>query len=499
VKKNITIAGGPNIMKLLVSSLAIIFVFVLATSGYGQQQGMSFDFYGGGARSEGMGQAFLGVSDDGTAGTWNPAGLYIHEKTLMVFSYGLLRPQGSYTYRINDPAESVFKHTGNYRALDFWNLVTPVRIKGHHFVGNISYNRNFDVYYKFGENLFGSWTGDRPNAIFEKQGGINSINIGFGTRIYERLSFGLMGNIYIGRVVTDEKRYFQRDIYLYYPGGYALYESSVRVIDSTSFTGFNGTLGLMYTTDKLKTGLVMRTPFNLRGETDSTFFLISTENGIPIEYFEYNDIFPGFGMFMSDTVYIDNKTSRIQIPLMIGLGLSYNVKENWLFAADAEYKKFSGGKVKNLVVLGFTTSGETIERFTDTLNNPNWSDVWQFRLGTEYLFNTSVGEVPVRAGFRNEAYPEGNISNYDIVYDNVISGSHDSSKVFYNFDYDQEQVTGFSLSLGTGIHWSQILLDFGYTFTALEQNIYRSDTEPRQKSVNEWNNHHINFTFTGYF
>jgi hypothetical protein len=37
---------------------------------------LSLDFNGGGARAKGMGNAFLGVSDDISAITWNPAGLY---------------------------------------------------------------------------------------------------------------------------------------------------------------------------------------------------------------------------------------------------------------------------------------------------------------------------------------------------------------------------------------------------------------------------------------
>ena len=38
-------------------------------------QTYSFDFKGDGARAAGMGNAFMAVSDDISAGSWNPAGL----------------------------------------------------------------------------------------------------------------------------------------------------------------------------------------------------------------------------------------------------------------------------------------------------------------------------------------------------------------------------------------------------------------------------------------
>ena len=59
-------------MKLSLFKVSILFALILATTANGQPQGLTFDYFGGGARSEGMGQAFLGVSDDGTAGSWNP-------------------------------------------------------------------------------------------------------------------------------------------------------------------------------------------------------------------------------------------------------------------------------------------------------------------------------------------------------------------------------------------------------------------------------------------
>ena len=45
------------------------------------------DFLGGGARARGMGGAFLGLSDDASAASWNPAGLVQLNKIQTSFSF----------------------------------------------------------------------------------------------------------------------------------------------------------------------------------------------------------------------------------------------------------------------------------------------------------------------------------------------------------------------------------------------------------------------------
>ena len=73
-------------MKMSLAKIVVLLLALLTTTAFAQYRGFSYDFFGGGARSEGMGQAFLAISDDASAGGWNPAGLHIHEKTLMQFS-----------------------------------------------------------------------------------------------------------------------------------------------------------------------------------------------------------------------------------------------------------------------------------------------------------------------------------------------------------------------------------------------------------------------------
>jgi long-subunit fatty acid transport protein len=467
-------------MKLSLSKIVVALALFLTTTAYAQEQGLIFNYFGGGARSEGMGQAFLAISNDATAGSWNPAGLYIHEKTLMAFSYGVFMPRGEYTYNLTPSLSENYPHDGSYGAIDYMSIISPMRIKEHHFVFSLSYTRNFDTYFEFADKLRLAPTDD-PNAVYSRQGGINSINLSLGTRIYKQLSFGLSGNVYYGNVATEEKRSFKYDTTLSYYGTYTYYMNT-QVLDSTSYSGFNLSLGLHYNAGKIKGGLVIKTPFNLKGSSDSSIYQITTLNGVVIKD-------------ATDTVYVDNMTSKLEMPFTVGLGGAYNIDENFLIAADLEYRNFSGKVVKSLDSVLLTASGDRVEFYRD--NDYNWGDVVQFRIGAEYLLKTNIGEIPIRAGFRNESFPYGNISDYRITYEGPKGSTiNDSSRVSYTFEYNTERVTGNSLSLGSGIHWAQIILDFAYTYTTYEQEIYHSDV---LQATNKWKNHHLNFTFTGYF
>ncbi|MFH2034878.1 MAG: hypothetical protein ABIJ45_00620 [Candidatus Zixiibacteriota bacterium] len=503
-------------MKLSLLKVSVIFLLILTTTAYGQiQQGLSFNFFGGGARSEGMGQAFLAISDDGTAASWNPAGLHFQEQTFMTIAYSSLAPKGKLGYAYyQDPLNpqdgdgtlKYFDHGGTVAGLNYLHIISPVRISGHHFVLDLGYTRNFDVYSFYADKLFKNPFDSlqQPNSFTEKTGYLSAINIGFGTRIYEGLSFGVTGNIYTGKVVTDERRQFSdtlNDSLQRVLGGEVEYYSHVQALDSSSFSGFNASIGFMYNSGPFRAGLVVRTPFTLDGESDNTYYYLSTENNLPIETNSYS----GMEIFRSDTVYINDQTFKMEMPFMLGFGLGYNLTDNLLLAADLEYRAFSGMNIELLENITIQSDGTANEIFKTVPSY--YADILQLRFGAEYLLDTKFGEIPIRAGIRSEAYPQGFISYYDIKYIDVedlagnvdsLNVDVDSTAVQYTYVYDESSILdGFSFSLGTGIHWSQIKMDIAYTYTYYDQYIFRQ--RGINPSENEWKNHHLNFTFTGYF
>ena len=93
--------------KITLFSISILSIFILFIAGqkkgYCQSDEILFSnfFSGYGARALGMGGAFLAVSDDSTASSWNPAGLVSIDKPEISFSFAysnLKRIVPSYEY-----------------------------------------------------------------------------------------------------------------------------------------------------------------------------------------------------------------------------------------------------------------------------------------------------------------------------------------------------------------------------------------------------------------
>ncbi len=438
----------------------------------------ALDFTGGGARAEGMGRAFIGVSDDITAGSWNPAGLFVLEKPVMAVSYGALAPRGSTSAKFFRWDASL-DHSGSFDDLTSANFIAPVRLKGHQFVGSFSFTRNFDEFQISRSTWFDSIfvitfgqldTVEQSNGLTsELQGGLNSVNIGFGTRLYEKLSFGAAVNVYSGSVTRDIEQVSATDSFpdFIYSGNYIKRTIYASVIDSNKFSGVNVTVGFKLNTDKVDVGLVVRTPFSLKVGTDRSIYYIQENSGpvigVPRKVF-------------SDTTYFDDLKAKYGLPLMVAVGVGYHPSDKFLWAADIEYRNYSSSDVDLRDSILIDPGGSNTEYFTE--EDPGWKNVFIVRSGVEHLRETPIGTVPLRAGIGYVPLP---VASRDV-------GGKRSLTTSLNF------------SLGTGLHWSQIHLDLAYTFTSISwegplnvlgQNIGFGEMDSR--------NHHLNFTFTGYF
>ncbi|MCK4574280.1 MAG: outer membrane protein transport protein [candidate division Zixibacteria bacterium] len=456
-----------------------VLLLVLATTACGQiaYKEFSFDMCGGGARAEGMGKAFLALSDDVTGGSWNPAGIYAHEKPIIGVSWASLAPRGQTSSDfagslLTDPI--VQDHSGTQNTVGSLNFLAPIRIKGHAFVGSFNYTRNFDAM----QSLDWSWAGyetfyfmnsvgeiEAEDLLIEQDGtyrldgGLNSLNFALATRVYNNISAGISLNVYTGTAVGQiEQSSRVHDIrYTYDQRG--LGEEGITIIDSTKFSGFNATIGLKYSGENFKAGLVVRTPFSLSDKIDSSMYVITKLNGLIID--------DG-----TDTTYIGNKLVKYDLPMMVGLGVAFNLKPNWLISIDGEYRGFSSTDIKIRESILINPGGTNIESFLEV--DPEWNNVFAFRIGTEYLWATSVGEVPLRAGFGYVPMPAENVA----------------------VDLATETTAQRNFSVGTGIHWEQIRFDIAYTHSMLDQErleIGQIYTEYENKD------NHLNISFTGVF
>jgi hypothetical protein len=95
------------------------------------QIGIVFNRPGSGARAAGMANAFIAVSDDGTAASWNPAGLgQLRKPELSVVSSTFGRSIDANGFRTLDDRAAFSNAHSSYQStyLDFASLAVPVTL-----------------------------------------------------------------------------------------------------------------------------------------------------------------------------------------------------------------------------------------------------------------------------------------------------------------------------------------------------------------------------------
>jgi hypothetical protein len=260
---------------------------------------LSMDFNGGGARAKGMGSAFLGISDDVTAVSWNPAGLYRQDDAYSqpVLALGYQSVSSSAIFRDQfyvDVPWRQFDIENDLTGIDFISLLWPIRIKGHMFVGSFAYTRLGDEFYNGGASLdvmmpfdlqdYLEGT-DRPfhyHTVNNYRSWVNALNVGFGTRIYDKLSAGIAVNAHGGKaaqMMTETVSWEGLIIPGLQGNQRALGMVVNQVYDTTSFSGVYFTLGFKYAASKLSAGLVIKTPHTLKETTDNLYVSRGYING----------------------------------------------------------------------------------------------------------------------------------------------------------------------------------------------------------------------------
>jgi len=495
-------------MKRLVGT-ALGVCLILSTSGFGQgvdtvffnSKGFNsyglripvmFDFTGAGARAEGMGNAFFAVSDDVSALSWNPAGLYGQGKPVLGFSYGAFAPGGTFDISSTlNPVNQTYNRDRTFNGLTQLSFLSPIRIKGHPFVFAASYTRtgsDYDFFnIRFDTTVF---LLDNQGVMYqspfsldylsEYNSALDVINVGFGTRLSSRVSFGAAVNIYTNESTTQQEQSFTIDsIFVGFPPQAQKLYTDTLVLDTSKYSGVTITGGLKYRSEKWAVGLVFRKPFTLQQKTNRSVFASMTANGLEIAG-------------QTEDVHFDRIISKIDMPLLVGAGASVNLRENWVWAGDFEYQPFSGGVVKLREQFQIIPGEKDVEVFST--HDPHWNNSWAIRTGTEYVFKTNsdlITAVPVRAGFSYAQSPTVFVATRSDRFGYATIPVEDSAVV------SRDKINQWALSLGAGIRFQQIQLDMAYTYSSANLDHLRSNL-PVTGTLESRNNN-FNFTFIGYF
>ncbi|MCJ7577040.1 MAG: outer membrane protein transport protein [candidate division Zixibacteria bacterium] len=433
-----------------------------------------YNFLGGGARARAMGGAFFAVSNDPTAASWNPAGLSLLNKAQMDLSFSsfMSRPEHTATLK-SSILDFGFSNKPKYdkNQISSIGIVIPFKKWNKEMAVSALYQVLSDIYQENEYALINDTLQTNQeipitnwkSMLTEKiTGRLSAITLALGAKTFGSLSLGLGVNIYAGG--------FNSDVNLFYPKGYYqditidtltgdttvnLYEKFHPSI-KTDYSGFNFTFGGMYQIDKLKLAAVVKTPFTLKEDNDVKLLVDYVEGGVLVN----TKTIALSPMFKTDRKW--------KMPVMIGFGSSYQLKDLTL-AGDVEFRNYSKSKLTYRDNLANPTGAE----ITTSLD---WRNLTQFRIGGEYWVHTKYGNIPIRAGFRND--PKLFTNSYDSMTVYMEEHIHQiGEETFLWPTYLKSKpgtetgswVNGNVFSFGTGIAWSQIKFDITFEFAKYDE------------------------------
>lgn len=379
---------------------------------------------GSGARAMGMGGAFIGVADDATAASWNPAGLVQLEKPELSVVYSYFRR--SQDYHPSNFPEMNNKNAMDAHAVNYASAAYPFVLFNHNVVVSLNYQRLFEMNKQVNRTVTTATTLSNGTVIantnhdsYAQQGQLYALS--------PAVAFQIMPGLYLGGTLNIWEPLFERNGWTYNhttKGSTTRTLASGTVIASVSnfqwdkdieFSGHNGHIGLLWNFwGGLTVGAVYKTPFEGHLKVKENFV---SESGPT-------------GSLTTSSTSTDSGMS-LQMPAAYGLGLSYRHNDNLSLSLDlyrTEWSEF---------VLTDASGAATNPVYGDSLSNGRLADTTQVRLGMEYLLIRSDWVIPFRTGAFYDPEPaRGRVDDYfGISVGTGYSGSRFSADIAYVYRF----------------------------------------------------------------
>ncbi|MBD3169271.1 MAG: hypothetical protein GF307_07290 [candidate division Zixibacteria bacterium] len=414
------------------------------------ETGINFNPHGASTRAKGMGNAYIGLSDDAPGVSWNPAGAAFMKDGQAFAEF--LSNNSTIEYKLDGTGGGLadvsynIDYESKNNMFGSYAYVSPVRFYDRDWAIGLNYYRMFDLSkeYKFE---------DEDNLEeYEMRLGVEVVKITAATQIIPNIALGVNGNIYIRGFIEDwiEKR---PGTPITDTGGDTLYFAPIHIRSKASYTGFNFDIGLQGRFGGLGVGAVVSTPFKLK--QNST--VLSAVN------------IPNTG---ESGIYYNSDT-KIEFPLGLAFGAAYTMEERLTIAAD--YSTY-GFEDTEFSMHPFWIDQMEYE-YTDPLIpnqkiDAHWNNINQYRIGAEYLVDISNITIPLRVGYRNDPKVYGDemiltdSTGLMVPEDTVQGSSTFGEKTAYG-----DQVEGYILTFGTGVVYKNVALDLAYEYGTAERTV----------------------------
>jgi len=486
-------------MRTRILIIALIVAMGLSVSALGQALD-NLNLVGHGARAKAMGGAFISVADDGSALSWNPAGLIQVQDPQLSFAIDYFRPKTNFDLSYSDSRGLDKSKTVSFEddlfPFSFASFAAPVQIRDHLYVLSASFSSVSTRYDYFEANI------DPDTALYLRQVidmglldtvavnfqeradcRLNLLRLGFGTNLYKNLNAGAGIDIFFGKGYIDTL--FQYNTSYIHPEQDTIVDVLYHgnVADTLTFTGLNFIGGMMWRDDKFSIGGTIRLPFWITQKHVNWAADTIWQNGVAKR------------ASLADIDETDKE--RFQVPWTLGLGASYNISESFLLASDFEWRRF-GKSYTRYHYDTLLSSGDQEEIYYEYWMR--YRNGYQVRIGAEYVMDMDFATIPLRAGFRYESFGHRDVDSmrFQLVdFDGIESNVQKDSLLQYRLLGDQR--VGYGLAFGFGLHWELVKLDFSMEYDMRDKKASGTDYYGHFDAVGEYRGMRISMNFTGLF
>ncbi|HSF02898.1 MAG TPA: hypothetical protein VLA62_07805 [Solirubrobacterales bacterium] len=365
---------------LVRSGGAMLAALLLGATSASAQGGFLFTRLGSGARAAGMANAFIAISDDGTAASWNPAGLgQLRKPELSIVGTTLGRSARSEGFLTRDGL-AVYTSAGSSHqstALDFASLAVPVTL-GRPLTFQAAWRRLYSFDNR--DNL--STTREpvvpegppplRIRTTNESEGGVDLLSLAGAVKLSPRLALGASLNLWRGDWWGEE--WVSQTPSEAEPSVFGALRVENHVSDE------NVSVGMMLTYPRWSVGLVHQSP--VESDYSTTLDLeLSEAPGAPPQHVDGSIVFPR----------------------SLGLGGAWRPAQRWTVALDLTWDEWSAAILE--------TPAGRVNLFDELpLDQSSTRDTLSVNAGAECLFHGEGFVVPLRFGAAWE--PQGGRSPY---------------------------------------------------------------------------------------
>ena len=359
---------------------------LLASASAEAQNGNIFNRTGSGARAAGMANAFIAVSDDGTASSWNPAGLgQLRKPELSIVTSTLGASYGTSGFRARDDSATYSPTEASYSStyLDFASLAVPFSIGGMPVTMQASWRRLYDLSFQQNVSTTQEPTtpgGPPPLATFatnaNSTGGIDLASVSGAIKLTPRMALGMNVNFWQGAWEDHQSTAIAL------PGT----EQPPLFVKHDQTNGVSGTnvgVGLLLTYPRWSVGVAyqgaLTGDYTSSGQTATSL----TPPPTPV-----------------------SAAAPMHFPQELGAGVSWRPADRWTTALDLTWDDWSEATVT-------PPGGSAVDIFNGVpIERSGIADTLSANLGAECLFHGEGHVIPLRFGVAWE--PQGARSAYTL-------------------------------------------------------------------------------------